>query len=320
VANSYLDVARRIILAERKPLTAREMLDIAIRLNELPTHLHGKTPHKTLQARLSEDIRKFGKSSAFFRTGAGEFFLRELRDKSDILNEFKSEYLAPPRRKEISKERVLVFKRKSWLSHFGKKKLVPAAQFKKYLSSTKTEYLETDVLENTNDYLPIISFVMVHRENCILSYVLGRYRSSEDLLSRKRSFGFGGLVTESNIDLTYDSYFGVIESGLIELSTGTGLPAELAERARYQGELNPRMCALNKTLLGVDALFVVVDYQCPTDFNPGRPNLSFTGLEWHSPTPIPNDLSVFDSLSQYLLIQNMTFAKLTQEKSHGHFA
>src|ERR1700693_1080197 len=61
------------------------------RLSErsVPPHLHGKSQHKTLQARMSEDIITRRDHSLFFRTAPGRFFLREFLTDSSLPEEFR---------------------------------------------------------------------------------------------------------------------------------------------------------------------------------------------------------------------------------------
>ena len=69
--DSYLDLAANVLRELRRPLDARQMLKTAYQLSIVPRNLYGKTQHKTLHARLAEDIRKQPTRSAFVRTGPG---------------------------------------------------------------------------------------------------------------------------------------------------------------------------------------------------------------------------------------------------------
>jgi HB1, ASXL, restriction endonuclease HTH domain len=75
--DAYLQIAESILKIERRPLSARAILAAAYRHGLVPTHLHGNTQHKTLGARISEDIITLHDESLFFRTAPGRFFLRE---------------------------------------------------------------------------------------------------------------------------------------------------------------------------------------------------------------------------------------------------
>ncbi len=54
--DNYLDIAQKVLKASRRPMTANAIMDAAYKAQIVPVHLFGATQHKTLQARLSEEI------------------------------------------------------------------------------------------------------------------------------------------------------------------------------------------------------------------------------------------------------------------------
>ena len=105
--SAYLDVAERVLAGATGPLSAGEILLEARRRGLLPKRLHGLRQDRTLQARLSEDISRYGPKSRFFRSGPGKYFLRSLKSAGggDI-----GEYFARPRRNELRRADVLALK------------------------------------------------------------------------------------------------------------------------------------------------------------------------------------------------------------------
>jgi len=239
LTNSYLDVARKVLLVARRPLTANEIFEEAILSTSVPSHLYGRTPHKTLHARLSEDILKNRQRSAFFRTSAGEFFLRELIHDRTIDDSHKQEYRAPRRMIRRREAPVLAFSKELWRSCFQKSTCVEIDHFRRAADDIRPNYISPQNLKDRDDYLPILSFLIAHREASVLSYVLGRLNVSEDPIENFRSIGFGGFVHESDQDISYESLLAIVESGVSMLSHGAGLSYELAEQARYSGALKP---------------------------------------------------------------------------------
>lgn len=285
-------------------MSAREILQSAIMQGILPRHLYGKTPHKTLQARLSEDILANQQNSLFYRTSAGEFFLRELAASTSGSGDYKSEYIAPRRKSQIIGDRVLAIKKKRWIVRQGDCRFVSADDFHIEKNLADFDYISRDSASRQH-YLPVVSFILMRRKESVLSFVVGKWKRNTDILQPTRSIGFGTFVREEDKDFTYDSYYGVIESGLSALCHGTGLPNDLAEAARYSSELTPRFWTASRTQTGEDALFLLADYICPRDFEPGRPNLSFTGLKWIDIRTPPNDLTNYDDLSSEILQNNL---------------
>lgn len=106
--NSYLKMSQAVLSKSRQPLTAREILDAAYRLQLVPDHLFGKTQHKTLHARLCEDILHNRRSSLFVRTAPGRFSLASRLESGGR----KSEYVAPRRSYQLKQFDVLCADRK----------------------------------------------------------------------------------------------------------------------------------------------------------------------------------------------------------------
>lgn len=102
--NSYLKMSQAVLSKSRQPLTAREILDAAYRLQLVPGHLFGKTQYKTLHARLCEDILHNRRASLFARTAPGRF---SLASRLEAGGSSKSEYVAPQRSYQLKQFDVL---------------------------------------------------------------------------------------------------------------------------------------------------------------------------------------------------------------------
>ena len=75
----YLDVAERVLAKHRRPLRARDIINLAIE-DGFVESWDSHTPQKSMQARLSIDILQRGADSRFIRTERGRFYLRDLLD------------------------------------------------------------------------------------------------------------------------------------------------------------------------------------------------------------------------------------------------
>ena len=106
---NYLDIAETVLRVARRPLSAKAIMDAAYRGGIVPSHLYGKTQHKTLHARLSEDILHNKLESRFFRTNPGLFFLSEMRSEPTIPAEFKDPFHARRRTRDLDKPAALAF-------------------------------------------------------------------------------------------------------------------------------------------------------------------------------------------------------------------
>src|SRR5262245_60488185 len=99
--NSYLTIAAKVLREARQPLSASQILKAAYQLQIVPATLYGKTQHKTLHARLAEDILRHRNKSIFIRTEPGRFFLRSLLHDRTISPRHKKEYIAPLRADQL---------------------------------------------------------------------------------------------------------------------------------------------------------------------------------------------------------------------------
>jgi hypothetical protein len=108
--DTYLEIAEKVLLSTKRPMSPKGIVDAAYRAKIVPSHLFGKTQHKTLQARLSEDILRHRNSSKFYRTEPGMFFLSALISDSDIPEKFKQPFAARRRTRDLMREPVLALK------------------------------------------------------------------------------------------------------------------------------------------------------------------------------------------------------------------
>ena len=92
--STYLEIAEAVLSKSKLPLSARQILEAAYRLQLVPVHLFGKTQYKTLHARLSEDLTRNRRNTIFVRTAPGRFFLRA---KVESRAGQPGEYIAPLR-------------------------------------------------------------------------------------------------------------------------------------------------------------------------------------------------------------------------------
>src|SRR6476469_2378969 len=108
---NYLDIAEAVLRTARRPLSPRAIMRAAHRAGIVPAHLFGKTQHKTLHARLSEDILQHKLESRFYRTEPGLFFLSQMRSDPTIPETFKDPFHARRRTRDLCKPAALALDR-----------------------------------------------------------------------------------------------------------------------------------------------------------------------------------------------------------------
>ncbi len=275
--DSYLEIAQKVLRRVRKPMTARGILDAAYRANLVPTHLYGKTQHKTLQARISEDILYHRSTSAFFRTRPGVFFLSELITDPDVPNSYKEPFSARRRTRDLYREPLLTLDR-----HFLNKcsrelksdwrKLAKAAE-----SVGAIKYAAED--EVGDDLVTTWTFSVVRKGNSILSYRIGRYRDDRDAFADKKSIGFKTTLDASDLTLFCEGDYGAKEKSLSVILNDL----DISYRSIDQGDHELPTPMANLVLddkKGQQALLIVMEWTCPEWFEPTTRRLSLNNLTW----------------------------------------
>jgi predicted NUDIX family phosphoesterase len=180
----FLDIAYSILKAEKTPLSAHEITEKALAQHLLVTK--GKTPHQSMKARISMDILKRKEQSAFKRTDAGTFALREWTE---------NEYVAPRHKKGLIEEDVAVFDKiylKDFVSGRGifKKDLT---YISKRLNEICYSYKRKDA-ELNNSFIQLVSVFVTRCKNKYLTFKRTK-RLPESRLHGYYSIGFGGHIT-----------------------------------------------------------------------------------------------------------------------------
>ncbi len=279
-------------------MSAREILAQAYVHHAVPSHLHGKTQEKTLQARLSEDISRLRESSLFFRTNRAEFFLREFIGASNIPSAYQTEFFARPRRKDLKNERILAFSERR--RHLNEPKFLSKADLDRVFSREDYRYTTWSELSAERNLMPVYSFVIFHNDYEILTHEVGQFNADNHPSKGLRSLGFGSVVRAHDSDLLYDAYYGIVGSAINELVYSLGLSRELAREARYEERI-----ALHCGIASFDPrigshLRAVMSYHCPDDFQVSKASLSLNRLAWIKPNSTEM-LSKFDEPSQILI-------------------
>ena len=312
--DAYLDIALSILRSERRPLSPKAILAVAYKHDCVPNYLYGRTQHKTLQARISEDIVLQRDRSAFFRTAPGRFFLREFLADESIPEEHRRPVPTRRRFRELVRGPVLALERKA-LEHVTHSE--GALDPKTVFGLLKADKFRYDDPRNKNpDSVFFRSFVCVQRDSMMLSYRIGRYREDRDSFMSKRSIGFSTFVHADECTLFNYRTFGIIDAGVqatkVDLDV-PDIPASLSEEpikanlTRFLWSHNPG---------GSDDILAVVLFECPRWFEPVTRRLALNDLRWIDRKHV-NNIEDFDPWSRIVLSHQ---SGCTIEQSHqlGH--
>ncbi|MCP3460722.1 winged helix-turn-helix domain-containing protein [Bradyrhizobium sp. CCGUVB23] len=296
--DAYLDIASRVLREARRPLPPREILRRGLSSGIVPPSLYGKTQHKTLQARLSEDILSRRERSAFFRTRPGYFFLREFLTDPAIPAEYRVPIVARRRRRELAYHHALALNSNS-ASELCRRTVVASSEVLQLLSERHYHYASSSRRRTPDDVL-VWSFVLVLRSNHVLTYRHGRYREDRDNFLQKRSVGFFCPVVHDDLTLFDQEDHGIVASGLRAVSVDLSLSTDL--QLSRGAELKGFICANNDNPLN---LLGVVAFQAPEWLEPITRRLAINDLAWHDLKFQINHYEDFDPWSR-LVLENLT--------------
>jgi HB1, ASXL, restriction endonuclease HTH domain len=173
--DAYLDIAEMALRSERRPLSPRAILAAAYRAGIVPHRLHGKTQHKTLGARLSEDVVRRNERSLFFRPAPGKFFLREFLTDPSIPEEHRRPVPTRRRFRELILGPALAFDARTLACKVLSDEPIQPDIILNLLYADQFRY--EDPRHRSPDSVFCRSFVCVQRGSEILTYRLGRCRA-----------------------------------------------------------------------------------------------------------------------------------------------
>jgi HB1, ASXL, restriction endonuclease HTH domain len=295
--DAYLEIASRVLREARRPLPPREILRRGLSSGIVPSSLYGKTQHKTLQARLSEDILSRRERSAFFRTKPGYFFLREFLTDQAIPAEFRVPIVARRRHRELAYHQALAFNRDS-ANELCRHSFVAPDDVLELLHAQHYHYAPSSRLAAPDDVL-VWSFVLVLRSNNVLTYRHGRYREDRDNFLQKRSVGFFCPVVHDDLSLFDQADHGIVTSGMRAVSVDLNLTPDL--QLSRNAELKGFICANDDNrpnLLGI------IVFEAPEWLEPITRRLAINDLAWHDLQLPINHHEDFDPWSR-LVLENL---------------
>lgn len=292
--SSYLEIAEIVLARRRRPMGPHAILREAYLLDLMPPHLHGETQHKTLQARLSEDILHGKDRSRFVRTEPGKFFLRSLLADETIPEEFRKTIKARRRKRELTPDPVLCIDRDSLHKLENSDGRAKWAVLERLRQTGEVSYFEFK--DRPSGHVPIWCFVMLVREECVLSYRVGKYRSQDEDLTSKRTVGFSTLVTEDQQTLFNHQDLGIVEAGVTALTIDLDFPMDVSV---LEAETSDATSVVEvPTDNEVEAALIVVETGCPSWFEPTARRLSMNDMKWIPFRVPPNHLDDFDPWTQ----------------------
>jgi HB1, ASXL, restriction endonuclease HTH domain len=288
---NYLDIAEAVLRTARRPMSPRAIMEVAYRGGIVPTHLFGKTQHKTLHARLSEDILRNKSQSRFFRTDPGLFFLSDLQSDPAVPEDFKDPFHARRRTRDLAKPAALALDRSflesQSLAHLNWEDLLKTADQAGALK-------HVDPKNKDQRFVTAWAFSVVRRRDQVLSYRIGRYRDDRDAFANRKSIGFTEMLSFRD-ETMFANDMGATECGLSAVMSDL----DLSKSAFPNGILKPSIsfAAIVVHSLVDPVVLFVMQWECPAWFEPTARRLSLNEVRWIDATHKPNDIEAFEPWS-----------------------
>jgi predicted NUDIX family phosphoesterase/dephospho-CoA kinase len=301
--SQFLDVAETLLRKHKRPISARELVDLATDEKLFSDTLSGKTPHQTMKSKISTDIIRKGDRSRFVRTAPGRVYDRALLEDTAKAYEAKRYTASPPR------ERVMVFPSRvlDGTERFQGIKESWIRVSRKLFRPTVCTYIDRIEAEQRQDVKQVLTYILVTRRNRILAFRRGTFSRVEDYLRGSNCIGFGGHVAEIDRSLyNVGSELQVIRDNAVrELFEELALPQKDKDRLRRGDGL--RVLGLlndDSSPTGRRHFAVVLQYSVSTDplwEKPQRGEKSITQLRWIDLNALDVELKDFEYWSQLCL-------------------
>lgn len=291
--DAYLTLAEEVLEASRSPLSAREIIQRAYVMNLVPRHLHGKTQHKTITARISEDILRNRDKSVFFRPYPGRYFLSKFLDDESLPEEYRRPIIARRRSRQLNRE-YSAYLPAGHEVVVDKWDCFPPSEFGRIVRRNDIAY---DRGGRPADHgMPIWHFSYVRRESEILIYRRGRFLDGREDIAKGKTVGFSAPLTHNDRTLFEQKYHGVLGAAVSAAAIDLNLEhstafQELEERSKFRGGF---VADWRETR----AVVLVCHIQIPKGFAVETSRLAIKDLAWTNLDEFRRRLYDYDHWSQ----------------------
>jgi hypothetical protein len=256
----------------------------------VPDHLYGRTLHKTLQARLSEDILSNKQFSRFYRTGPGRFFI-----KSDASNSVPKEY---PEVRARRRALELRYKYVLSINASAVAENVKWHDIETFMSEVGGSFFYQNYRQADPDSLVIWACAILKKKSSLFSHQRGSYREDRDDFLNQRSIALYSPVIRADHDL-FSTWDAGLANAIIEIvSLDLDMPLDMGWLE--ESVVRNRGGFVERRSRGVSTALGVVELSVPSWFEISRQRLSINDMRWIEPWSI-NDPAEYDPWSRLLL-------------------
>lgn len=298
--SSYLQSAYLAIAVAARPLHTRDILEIIDKFKFHDNIFAGETPHKTMNARLSENIVELGVSSVFCRTGPNVFSLRHFERRENLPTSYER-HRHFTRTKRVTSENVLV----APVEILKRRLPAPFSPFPQFSFDDFGEIIYFKFrpdAENDFSIKQFVTYSLVRRDRQYLIFRRGKYSNPSEHLRDTFSIAFGGHVTDHDFDLFVDGNTAFLNNSSRELFEELNLPEEyrsidaVTRNSEILGFINVDD---NSDARQHVAVVIVINYT--SDILPESGELGIRDVQWASLDEISHNKDAFDLWSRYII-------------------
>ncbi|UYV15105.1 winged helix-turn-helix domain-containing protein [Porphyrobacter sp. ULC335] len=286
-------MAYLILEQARIPLAPREIIRRAYLQEIIPPHLHGKTQHKTLTARLSVNILEHRENSEFFRPWPGRFFLSKYIEDESIPQEYRTPIVAKRRARQLKKEYSAYLPKKIVDSHTAQR--LDRRIFAELIRSGTMRYSSIGSIPD-GDY-QVWNFAFVKKDLKLLKYRLGNYRKSHlGDGERNNTIGFISPLSQLDRSLFDTKFHGTLGASITNVLVDLDL-----HHTRYLAEIEARSRFLGAAIVESEesqAILAVCEIRLPTGCPVMTRKLSMNDLAWVDQSSLRRDSNDLEPWSE----------------------
>jgi hypothetical protein len=294
--DAYLSMAESVLRRTRRPMSTKQILKDAFLSGTVPPNLHGRTQHKTLGARLSEDILDRRNRSKFFRVRPGRFFLTEFMRDETLPEDYRVPYIAKRRARELQKEYVAYLVDGSIKPSDYNKCLAPKT-IKRLIQRNAVAYHRFSPERGSG--LDFYAFAVVRRGDEILTYQRGSYREQRSEFVGRRTIGFTTPVCHDDYTLFDYEDHGAVTAALTAVAIDLDLEFT-PEFTRFEEDANLRFC-IPITDAEHSSFVAVVEVKAPKDYRLQSKRLAINDMEWVPISTAKDNRAAFDPWSATII-------------------
>ncbi len=280
-----------------RPATAMEIAATIEDDDFLRKSVGGITPHKTIQARLSTDIRTKGPSSKFYRYAPATFGLRELAENGAYSSSFRKIFVGRDRKREIDNTPVLCLSKDELRLNLHNKMLPADVVPMRFWKRLKHSYINPRKID-PHTAVELRLFIVVRFRDDVICYEPTEYdEKNKDILDFS-SIGLNGSIHQDDLDLFDNSGFGFENANVREVKNFFYFASQNLEKEivniNYVGVISDHVSPERSHKIAVISEVIMSERFALSDTI-----LGVTNLHWRSLRYIPNAFADFDSWSQF---------------------